>query len=160
MFPFPNRDASVHRDWPADVRYVAAEDGARIAERGRLGVALGNGRPLASIRVQILVKTTVNDKRQKARIPATKLQWLPARHAILTSGSDRTLDGRKSLRAGRDAHLFPVPASCPVSGPECPYGPGRPDKCESTFSHQRLEFLVAMEPWTAERRRPRRTTGQ
>ena len=30
MFPFPNRDASVHRDWPADVRYVAAEDGARI----------------------------------------------------------------------------------------------------------------------------------
>ena len=27
-----------------------------------------------------------------------------------------------------------MPASCPVSGPECPYGPGRPDKCESTFS--------------------------
>ena len=26
---------SVHRDWPADVRYVAAEDGARIAERRR-----------------------------------------------------------------------------------------------------------------------------
>ena len=26
---------SVHRDWPADVRYVAAEDGARIAERKR-----------------------------------------------------------------------------------------------------------------------------
>ena len=22
MFPFPNRDASVHRDWPADARYV------------------------------------------------------------------------------------------------------------------------------------------
>ena len=41
MFPFPNRDASVHRDWPADVRYVAAEDGARIAEKGELGVALG-----------------------------------------------------------------------------------------------------------------------
>ena len=37
MFPFPNRDASVHRDWPADVRYVAAEDGARIAEKGELG---------------------------------------------------------------------------------------------------------------------------
>ena len=70
MFPFPNRDASVHRDWPADVRYVAAEDGARIAEKGELGVAFGNDRPLAFIRVQILVKTTVNDKRQKARIPA------------------------------------------------------------------------------------------
>ena len=41
QFPFPNRDASVHRDWPADVRYVAAEDGARIAEKGELGVALG-----------------------------------------------------------------------------------------------------------------------
>ena len=136
MFPFPNRDASVHRDWPADVRYVAAEDGARIAEKGELGVALGNDRPLAFIRVQILVKTTVNDKRQKARIPATKLQWLPARNAILTSGSGRTLDGRESLRAGRDAHCstFAVPASCPVTGPECPYGPGRPDKCESTFS--------------------------
>ena len=66
MFPFPNRDASVHRDWPADVRYVAAKDGARIAEKGELGVALGNDRPLAFIRVQILVKTTVNDKRQKA----------------------------------------------------------------------------------------------
>ena len=77
MFPFPNRDASVHRDWPADVRYVAAEDGAHIAEKGELGVALGNDRPLAFIRVQILVKTTVNDKRQKVRIPATKLQWLP-----------------------------------------------------------------------------------
>ena len=101
MFPFPNRDASVHRDWPADVRYVAAKDGARIAEKGELGVALGNDRPLAFIRIQILVKTTVNDKRQKARIPATKLQWLPARHAILTSGSGRTLDGRESLRAGR-----------------------------------------------------------
>ena len=44
MFPFPNRDASVHRDWPADVRYVAAKDGARIAEKGELGVALGNRR--------------------------------------------------------------------------------------------------------------------
>ena len=63
MFPFPNRDASVHRDWPADVRYVAAEDGAHIAEKGELGVALGNDRPLAFILVQILVKTTVNDKR-------------------------------------------------------------------------------------------------
>ena len=134
MFPFPNRDASVHRDWPADVRYVAAEGGARIAEKGELGVALGNDRPLAFIRVQILVKTTVNDKRQKARIPATKLQWLPARHAILTSGSGRTLDGRESLRAGPGCSTFAVPASCPVSGPECPYGPGRPDKCESTFS--------------------------
>ena len=27
-----------------------------------------------------------------------------------------------------------MPASCPVSGPECPYGPGRPDKCESTLT--------------------------
>ena len=53
MLPFPNRDAGVHRDWPADVRYVAAEDGARIAEKGELGVALGNDRPLAFIRVQI-----------------------------------------------------------------------------------------------------------
>ena len=48
MFPFPNRDASVHRDWPADVRYVAAKDGARIAEKGELRVALGNDRPLRS----------------------------------------------------------------------------------------------------------------
>ena len=31
-----------------------------------------------------------------------------------------------------------MPASCPVSGPECPYGPGRPDKCESTLSLKRL----------------------
>ena len=61
---------------------------ARVSlKEGELGVALGNGRPLASIRVQILVKTTVNVKLQKARIPATKLQWLPARHAILISGS-------------------------------------------------------------------------
>ena len=50
---------------------MSAEDGARIAEKGELGVALGNDRLLAFIRVQILVKTTVNDKRQKARIPAT-----------------------------------------------------------------------------------------
>ena len=79
---------------------------ARVSpKRGELGVALGNDRPLAFIRVQILVKTTVNDKRQKARIPATKLQWLPARHAILTSGSGRTLDGREGLRAGRDANF-------------------------------------------------------
>ena len=85
MFPFPNRDTSVHRDWPADVRYVAAEDGARITEKGELGVALGNDRPLAFIRVQILVKTTVNDKRQKVRIPATKLRssyTMPTKCAI------------------------------------------------------------------------------
>ena len=63
-------------------------------KEGQLGVALGNGRSLASIRVQIIVKTTVNDKRQKVRIPATKLQWLPALHAILTRGSGRTPDGR------------------------------------------------------------------
>ena len=111
---------------------------ARVSlKRANLGVALGNDRPLAFIRVQILVKTTVNDKRQKARIPVTKLQWLPARHAILTSGSGRTLDGRESLRAGPGFSTFAVPASCPVSGPECPYGPGRPDKCESTFSGSR-----------------------
>ena len=123
MFPFPNRDASVHRDWPADVRYVAAEDGARIAEKGELGVALGNDRPLAFIRVQILVKTTVNDKRQKARIPATKLQWLPARHANLTSGSGRTLDGRESLRAGRDAQLLPCRPAVRYPGPNAHTGP-------------------------------------
>ena len=123
MFPFPNRDASVHRDWPADVRYVAAKDGARIAEKGELGVALGNDRPLAFIRVQILVKTTVNDKRQKARIPATKLQWLPARHAILTSGSGRTLDGRESLRAGRDAQLLPCRPADRYPGPNAHTGP-------------------------------------
>ena len=123
MFPFPNRDASVHRDWPADVRYVAAKDGARIAEKGELGVALGNDRPLAFIRVQILVKTTVNDKRQKARIPATKLQWLPARHAILTSGSGRTLDGRESLRAGRDAQLLPCRPAVRYPGPNAHTGP-------------------------------------
>ena len=123
MFPFPNRDASVHRDWPADVRYVAAKDGARIAENGELGVALGNDRPLAFIRVQILVKTTVNDKRQKARIPATKLQWLPARHAILTSGSGRTLDGRESLRAGRDAQLLPCRPADRYPGPNAHTGP-------------------------------------
>ena len=123
QFPFPNRDASVHRDWPADVRYVAAEDGARIAEKGELGVALGNDRPLAFIRVQILVKTTVNDKRQKARIPATKLQWLPARHAILTSGSGRTLDGRESLRAGRDAQLLPCRPAVRYPGPNAHTGP-------------------------------------
>ena len=123
MFPFPNRDASVHRDWPADVRYVAAKDGARIAEKGELGVALGNDQPLAFIRVQILVKTTVNDKRQKARIPATKLQWLPARHAILTSGSGRTLDGRESLRAGRDAQLLPCRPADRYPGPNAHTGP-------------------------------------
>ena len=123
MFPFPNRDASVHRDWPADVRYVAAKDGARIAEKGELLVALGNDRPLAFIRVQILVKTTVNDKRQKARIPATKLQWLPARHAILTSGSGRTLDGRESLRAGRDAQLLPCRPADRYPGPNAHTGP-------------------------------------
>ena len=123
MFPFPNRDASVHRDWPADVRYVAAKDGARIAEKGELGVALGNDRPLAFIRVQILVKTTVNDKRQKARILATKLQWLPARHAILTSGSGRTLDGRESLRAGRDAQLLPCRPADRYPGPNAHTGP-------------------------------------
>ena len=123
MFPFPNRDASVHRDWPADVRYVAAEDGARIAEKGELGVALGNDQPLAFIRVQILVKTIVNDKRQKARIPATKLQWLPARHAILTSGSGRTLDGRESLRAGRDAQLLPCRPAVRYPGPNAHTGP-------------------------------------
>ena len=123
MFPFPNRDASVHRDWPADVRYVAAKDGARIAEKGELGVALGNDRPLAFIRVQILVKTTVNDKHQKARIPATKLQWLLARHAILTSGSGRTLDGRESLRAGRDAQLLPCRPAVRYPGPNAHTGP-------------------------------------
>ena len=56
---------------------------ARVSlKEGGLGVALGNGRPLASIRVQILVKTTVNDKRQKARIPATKFTVVagPTRH--------------------------------------------------------------------------------
>ena len=63
---------------------------ARVSlKEGELGVELGNGRPLVPIRVQILIKTTVNVKRQKARIPATKLQWLPARHAILTSGSSQ-----------------------------------------------------------------------
>ena len=72
MFPFPNRDASVHRDWPVYVRYVAAEDGAHIAERGRTWD--GTRERPAVIRVQILVKITVNDKRQNARIPATKLQ--------------------------------------------------------------------------------------
>ena len=86
-------------------------------------MALGNGRPLASIRVQILVKTTVNDKRQKARIPATKLQWLPARHAILTSGSGRTLDGRESLRAGRDAQLLPCRPAVRYPGPNAHTGP-------------------------------------
>ena len=123
MYPFPNRDASVHRDWPADVRYVAAKDGARIAEKGEIGVALGNDRPLAFIRVQILVKTTVNDKRQKDRIPATKLQWLPARHAILTSGSGRMLDGRESLRAGRDAQLLPCRPADRYPGPNAHTGP-------------------------------------
>ena len=92
-------------------------------KEGELGVALGNGRPLASIRVQILVKTTVNDKRQKARIPATKLQWLPARHAILTSGSGRTLDGRESLRAGRDAQLLPCRPAVRYPGPNAHTGP-------------------------------------
>ena len=80
-------------------------------------------RPLAFIRVQILVKTTVNDKRQKARIPATKLQWLPARHAILTSGSGRTLDGRESLRAGRDAQLLPCRPAVRYPGPNAHTGP-------------------------------------
>ena len=116
-----NRDASVHRDWPADVRYVAAEDGARIAERGRTWG--GTWERPASNRVQILVKTTVNDKRQKARIPATKLQWLPARHAILTSGSGRTLDERESLRAGRDAQLLPCWPAVRYPGPNAHTGP-------------------------------------
>ena len=123
MFPFPNRDASVHRDWPADVRYVAAEDGARIAERRRTWSGTWERPAVASIRVQILVKTTVNDKRQKARIPATKLQWLPARHAILTSGSGRTLDGRESLRAGRDAQLLPCRPAVRYPGPNAHTGP-------------------------------------
>ena len=97
---------------------------ARVSlKEGELGVALENGRPLASIRVQILVKTTVNDKRQKARIPATKLQWLPARHAILTSGSGRTLDGRESLRAGRDAQLLPCRPAVRYPGPNAHTGP-------------------------------------
>ena len=86
-------------------------------------MALGNDRPLAFIRVQILLKTTVNDKRQKARIPATKLQWLPARHAILTSGSGRTLDGRESLRAGRDAQLLPCRPAVRYPGPNAHTGP-------------------------------------
>ena len=86
-------------------------------------MALGNGRPLASIRVQILVKTTVNDKRQKARIPETKLQWLPARHAILTSGSGHTLNGRESLRAGRDAQLLPCRPAVRYPGPNAHTGP-------------------------------------
>ena len=138
MLPFPNRDASVHRDWPADVRYVAAEDGARIAEKGELGVALGNDRPLAFIRVQILVKTTVNDKRQKARIPATKLQWLPARHAILTSGSGRTLDGWESLRAGRDAQLLPCRPAVRYPGPNAHTGPdGR-----TSVNQPSAEYLI------------------
>ena len=92
-------------------------------KEGELGVALGNGRPLASIPVQILVKTTVNDKRQKTRIPATKLQWLPARHAILTSGSGRTLDGRESLRAGRDAQLLLCRPAVRYPGPNAHTGP-------------------------------------
>ena len=97
---------------------------ARVSlKEGELGVALGNGRPLASIRVQILVKTTVNDKRQKACIPATKLQWLPARHAILTSGSGRTLDGRESLRAGRDAQILPCRPAVRYPGPNAHTGP-------------------------------------
>ena len=97
---------------------------ARVSlKEGELGVALGNGRPLASIRVQILVKTTVNDKRQKARIPETKLQWLPARHAILTSGSGRTLNGRESLRAGRDAQLLPCRPAVRYPGPNAHTGP-------------------------------------
>ena len=124
MFPFPNRDASVHRDWPADVRYVAAVDRSRASlKECELGVALGNGRPLASIRVQILVKTTVNVKRQKARIPATKLQWLPARHAILTSGSGRAPDERESLRAGRKAQLLPCRPAVRYPGPNAHTGP-------------------------------------
>ena len=97
---------------------------ARVSlKEGELGVALGNGWPLASIRVQILVKTTVNDKHQKAHIPATKLQWLPARHAILTSGSGRTLDGRESLRAGRDAQLLPCRPAVRYPGPNAHTGP-------------------------------------
>ena len=97
---------------------------ARVSlKEGELGVALGNGRPLASIRVQILVKTIVNDKRQKARIPETKLQWLPARHAILTSGSGRTLNGRESLRAGRDAQLLPCRPAVRYPGPNAHTGP-------------------------------------
>ena len=97
---------------------------ARVSlKEGELGVAHRNGRPLASIRVQILVKTTVNDKHQKARIPATKLQWLPARHAILTSGSGRMLDGRESLRAGRDAQLLPCRPAVRYPGPNAHTGP-------------------------------------
>ena len=97
---------------------------ARVSlKRANLGVALGNDRPLAFIRVQILVKTTVNDKRQKARIPVTKLQWLPARHAILTSGSGRTLDGRESLRAGRDSQLLPCRPAVRYPGPNAHTGP-------------------------------------
>ena len=97
---------------------------ARVSlKEGELGVALGNGRPLAFIRVQILVKTTVNDRRQKARISATKLQWLSARHAILTSGSGRTLDGRESLRAGRDAQLLPCRPAVRYPGPNAHTGP-------------------------------------
>ena len=112
---------------------------ARVSlKEGELGVALGNDRPLVSIRVQILVKTTVNDKRQKARIPATKLQWLPARHAILTSGSGRTMDGRESLRAGRDAQLLPCRPAVRYPGPNTHTGPdGRTSVNESTFSVRR-----------------------
>ena len=119
---------------------------ARVSlKEGGLGVALGNGRPLASIRVQILVKTTVNDKRQKARIPATKLQWLPARHAILTSGSDRTLDGRESLRAGRDAQLFPCRPAVRYPGPNAHTGPdGRTSVNQPMVSNTRAAVATVL----------------
>ena len=129
---------------------------ARVSlKEGELGVALGNGRPLASIRVQILVKTTVNDKRQKARIPETKLQWLPARHAILTSGSGRTLNGRESLRAGRDAQLLPCRPAVRYPGPNAHTGPdGRTSVNQPSESGRTCRNRREVAPRTASRRHP------
>ena len=102
---------------------ISLYSGSDSAERGRTWGGTWERPAVSLYRVQILVKTAVNDKRQKARIPATKLQWLPARHAILTSGSGRTLDGRESLRAGRDAQLLPCRPAVRYPGPNAHTGP-------------------------------------
>ena len=94
---------------------------ARVSlKEGELGVALGNGRPLASIRVQILVKTTVNDNVRKPAFRRPSYSGCrPDTPSSLAAVAARWMGGKVSGRAGmlnfcRAGQLSGIRARMPI----------------------------------------------